>query len=426
MSKLCMFTQKLGIKCSGSDSNNSDNIRLLKFYNIPITIGEDIIRAKNADLVVYSSAIPSDSRELMVAKRKIERKEYLKYVSNLFSSMIAISGTHGKTTTSSMLSWIFKCSGEKFTAHIGGEIVGTNFMSLSSGYDTLITEACEYKKSFLELSPTLAVILNVDFDHPDCYKDINDVNLAFSIFAKKSKKVIYNNECESLDKLLKLSDKKAISYGILNADYTLGEVSQNGNNINFEVLRYGKSLGVFTIYSYNPIYVMCALAVVATCLEYGININDIRIGLATFPGVKERFECLGRMKCGARVIRDYAHHPKEIMTVINAGRNLVGDKLITVFMPHTYSRTKALFDDFVQVLKSSDTVIILPTYKAREIAVDGVDSIELYDRLCKVMDNVVYAGSVLDAKEWINKNADMKTNVLAIGAGLNVDIFIEK
>ncbi len=425
MSKLCAYTQSRGVICTGSDAKNSEVLQKLRSLGVQIEVGNAEGLARKADLVVYTSAIPKDCREIKVAKQTIERKSYLGKIAEQFDKVIAISGSHGKTTVTSMLSWVMMQAKIPFTAHIGGDIIGVDNLNMYFGNECLVTEACEYARSFLELSPDIGVVLNVDFDHPDCYRNIADTYLAFSLFALRSGTVVYDNKyniqmvANGIDRLRGGSVNYVTFGDNEQSKYKLGNIDSANGVINFEVFREGVLLDNFTVYSYNEINALCGLSVIAVADIYGIDMQSVKESLATFPGVKNRFQCLGLLSTGARVVTDYAHHPREISTVIKAGRKLSIDRVVTVFEPHTFSRTKALLNDFVDSLSASDVVVLMPTFKAREVAADGEDCYKLYELLSKSMDNVVYCVGYEEAKNYLAKNTTVNDVVLTIGAGLD-------
>lgn len=425
MSKLCAYTLSCGKVCTGSDAKDSDTIAKLRKLGVEIYIGNGESLARRADLVVYTSAMPKDCRDIKVAKMSIERKSYLARVSERFEKVIAISGSHGKTTVTSMLAWIMKCAKLPFTAHIGGDIIGIDNLNINYGHNCFITEACEYARSFLELSPDIGVVLNVDYDHPDCYSNIADTYLAFSIFALRSKTLIFDNRCNIqsfIDGLDNMHGErtKYVTFGDSDQSrYKLGKVESNCGVIDFEIYRDGKLFDNFTVHSYNEINALCGLSVIAIADTYGIDLEFIKQGLATFPGVKNRFQCLGIISTGARVITDYAHHPSEIQTVIKAGRRISPDRVITVFEPHTFSRTKALINGFVSALSASDVVVLMPTFKAREQSGEIDECFKLYKLLTKVMDNVVYCAGYNEVRQYLSKHTTANDIVLTVGAGLD-------
>lgn len=419
MSKLCAYTLSLGIKCSGSDAKNSDVIAKLMERGAEIVIGEKCDLAAKADLVVYSSAIGANHPELLVAKKSMERKEYLAIVAKNFDKIIAVSGAHGKTTTTAMIAWIFNVAEKSFTSHIGGELVGGD-INFGSGNEYFITEACEYSKSFLKLNPDIGVVLNVDFDHPDCYKSLKDTYIAFAMFMSQSKAVVYNDEFNFDSELAQNSSTKFITYGSQKSNFWIDNITQRSNYINFCVHKNNKECYDFTLYTLNEVNLRCALAAIAVCDYVGIDMNKIKLALATFPGLKNRFQCLGLMTGGARMIVDYAHHPQQMKFAIHAAYyNLPDDgDLVVVFEPHTYSRTKALFNDFCRVLQGDWTTIIMPTYSAREKPEAGYDSMRLYAELCKSSNKIVYVDGYDNLKQWLAKNVKVTDTILCLGAGL--------
>lgn len=420
MSKLCAYTLSLGIECTGSDAKNSDTIAKLRERGANIGIGEKCDLAEKADLVVYSSAIKQNHPELLVAKKSMERKDYLALVAKNFDKIIAVSGAHGKTTTTAMIAWIFNVAEKSFTSHIGGELVGGD-IGFGNGKEYFITEACEYSKSFLKLHPDVGVVLNVDFDHPDCYKSLKDTYLAFAMFMSQSQAVVYNGEFDFSDnERLQECNTKMITYGLKDNNFWADQLVRKSNYINFCVHKNNKESYDFTLYTLNDVNVQCALAAIAVCDYVGIDMQKIKLALATFPGLKNRFQCLGLMTGGARMIVDYAHHPKQIEYAIHSAYyNLPDDgDLVVVFEPHTYSRTKALFKDFCKVLQGNWTTIIMPTYSAREKPEAGYDSMRLYAELCKTSDKIVYVDGYDKVKEWLAKNVKVTDTILCLGAGL--------
>lgn len=420
MSKLCAYTMGLGIKCSGSDAKNSDTIAKLKALGADIVIGESRDFAREADLVVYSSAIKASHPELLASKKSMERKDYLAMVAKNFEKVIAVSGAHGKTTTTAMIAWVFNVAKLSFTSHIGGELVG-GAISFGSGEKYFITEACEYSKSFLKLFPDIAVVLNVDYDHPDCYKSLKDTYLAFAMFMSQSKNVVLNGsfDFESKDNDTK-SKTNIVTYGTAKDNYFATNIVRRSNNVMFDLQKNGKIVEKFTLWTTNIVNIECALAAIAVCDMVGIDMAKIQLGLATFPWLKNRFQCLGLMSNGAKMIVDYAHHPKQIEFAINAASYTLPDDgdLIVLFEPHTFSRTRALCADFCRVLSGDWTTILLPTYSAREKPTDGMSSLGLYMEMCKSNDKLVYVDGYESAKKWLKNNAKVTDTILCLGAGL--------
>lgn len=430
MSKLCSYCLSKGIKCSGFDTKKSRIIDELRAKGAMICLCDGSNLAKSADLVVYSSAIAPNHPDIVAAKLAMERKEFLKLFAKNFENVIAISGAHGKTTTASIISWILHYAKYSFTAHIGGEIIGINPLEMNYGDKVLVIEACEYRQSFLELQPDISIILNVDYDHPDSYQSIDEVYDAFGQFALQSKCVIYNADY-NIKKITRNLDRERslqiefINYNYFDADYLIKKIKIKEGCLSMRLLKNYRDdvsvMGDFSMPSFNSVIAECITASIITCLKLGVEIDVIKEALSIFPGVGHRFQCLGKKCCGARVIADYSHHPKEIKKVIEASRLLEYNKIIAVFQPHTYSRTKALLKEFVVSLSFADTVVIMSTYSAREKESDGVNSIRLYQELCSAETDAVYCEDYPDVNKWINKNTRQGDIVLILGAGIDLD-----
>lgn len=424
MAKLCAYTLSLGIKCTGSDQKNSSALQNLKNLGANVYVGSNQNVAKQADIVVYSSAIKQDDKELVCAKVKVERKDYLAEVAKNFKTTVAISGAHGKTTATALLFWVLKIANKSFYPHFGGKMIGEENFVLATDAEIFLTEACEYNQSFLKLSPDIGVVLNVDFDHPDCYKSFDETMLAFLAFASKCKNVVVNSEIKGFNKNLNAFNNNQITFAQSNADFCYENLVQKNNYINFDVKKQGVFFENITFYSPNKINVYSLLAVIAVADFLGISAKKIALAIATFPGLKNRFECLGVSSTGARIIVDYAHHPTQIKNSIKTAQEILGEskRLFVLFEPHTYSRTKSLFYEFCDVLQGEWNTIILPTFPAREQKSCGYDSIKLYQKLSKQSEKIVFANGYQEAMSWLKKNAKSNDIVLCLGAGLNSEM----
>lgn len=430
MSKLCSYCLSKGIKCSGSDISKSKIIDELRAKGALICLCDGSNMAKSADLVVYSSAIPLDHPDIIAAKTVMERKEFLRIFARNFGKVVAISGSHGKTTTASIISWILRYANFNFTAHIGGEIIGINPLEMNYGDNILVIEACEYRKSFLHLNPDISIILNIDYDHPDCYQSIDEVYNAFGQFALQSKCVISNGDYDIKKVARNINREKSVKIDFVNYsynddDYLIQKIKIKDGLLSMRILKNYLDdvavLGDFTMPSYNAVVAECATSAIIACIKLGIDISVINKAMTVFPGVKHRFQCLGKKSCGTRVIADYSHHPREIKKVIEASKGLNSNKVIAVFQPHTYSRTKALLNEFVEALSDADVVIVMATYSARETENDGVNSITLYQNLCGANINAIYCEDYVDVDNWIKKNTVYGDLVLVLGAGIDLD-----
>lgn len=384
MSKLAVFYSSLGVHVSGSDLADSASLKRLKALGINAYVGSNVNVAASADMIVYSSAISLTDIEYLAGKRRVERKEILSDFASRFANVVTVSGAHGKTTTSSIIRHVLNVAGAKVYSHIGGDAVGYDSLEVSENRDVLVMEGCEYKRSFLNIPTDYAVVLNVDFDHPDTYQNIDEVYDAFAEFLHGAK-VGQLVEYSYYDKLSDLvfgtfrdSMDSAVTFGAsAKADYSYSNVSCANGAVCFDLFVRGSYSRSFRIPSLNKVIVKSAVASIALADNLGIDMNITAKALESFKGVSRRAECLGMSAGGCRVMTDYAHHPSEIKELLMNIRENVKGRVVAVFEPHTYSRTKSLINEFVDSLSIADVRFILPTYPAREKPSDGIDSIEL-------------------------------------------------
>lgn len=413
MSALAKFMSVYGYHVSGSDAYKSEETDNLAFYGIKVYIGTDRQREElnKADLVVYTDAINNQNEELIRAressKKIYSRAEFLSLISETFSSVLAIAGSHGKTTCTSMCAHVFKYVGLPFTAHIGGEDSELgNFYT--SGNDYFLTEACEYKKNLLKLKPHRAIVLNIDRDHMECYKDEEELLDTFRSFANRAQAAFV---CADDEHCLRLGDFS--NFGIKNAfaDYRAKEIRANGEKYSFTVEEYGKTLCRIKLNAVGKCNIYNALATFAVMRSYGLNEKEIAKGLETFTAVKRRFEKIGEYK-GINFICDYAHHPREIISTLATAEGIKKGRVFVVFQPHTYSRTKLLFKDFVEALYPVKNLIIYKTYSARE----KYDASGSAETLANALGSL-YADNAYVLKTWIKKTAKEGDTILFLGAG---------
>ena len=361
MSGIAKWLLENGYKVSGSDINKSDMVLGLERLGAKIYIGHREENVLDANLVIYTSAIQDDNLEILKAKKLkiplIKRSRFLGEIINLHKNKIGISGCHGKTTVTAMLTHAFNDGGLNPTCFIGGEDkVYSNFVSGKKEY--AIFEACEFRKNFLDLKTDIAVVLNIYNDHLDSFSCFDDLVKTYNDFSKNAI-LVYNADDKHCKKLNNLS---AISFGIENdAMYMAKNIKESDGKYSFNLYEYGKNLGKVELTVVGKHNIYNALATIVVARKYGLSFDKIKKSLKTFTGVKRRNEFLGEFK-GKKFYADYAHHPTELEATL---KNLKEDFLI-VFQPHTYSRTKLLMDEFVRVLKNKD-LIIYKTYSAREM-----------------------------------------------------------
>ncbi|MGN0812837.1 MAG: UDP-N-acetylmuramate--L-alanine ligase [Candidatus Coproplasma sp.] len=369
MSALAKILLKSGKTVAGYDRVYGQNVECLKESCIEITndLNVDI---SCYDCIIYTDAIASNNKILLNAMRLgkpvISRGRLLAEVCKQFSSVTAVSGCHGKTTCSAMIAHIFMASSLNFTAHIGGDdLMFSNAYTGGSGY--FVTEACEFKRNFLLLNPDVGIILNSDADHLDCYGTVEGLKSSYEQFAKQSKIAIRlygDGEC---DVTFGLDDR---------ATYYAKKLKSENGKYSFIAYEKGRELGKISLSVAGKHNVLNALAAIAATRVLGLSYEDIAKGLYEFKGVSRRFEMIGEIN-GASCIADYAHHPNEIKAVLKTARLICRGDLYVVFQPHTYSRTKTLFKQFVGVLSSVKKLLIYKTYAAREYYDDAGSALTL-------------------------------------------------
>lgn len=391
MRTLRTITARLGHETSGSDLT---------------TGGHDPNNVKGANLVVFTGAISANNPELSAARENgvptIERSEYLAAIAASFGRVIAIAGSHGKTTATALTAAATACLNP--TVHIGGEYAG------GDGNEYFITEACEFRRSFLMLAPDVGVILNADLDHTDCYKTEAEAVEAFLAFGRRCRKLCVNGD----DPRLGIDHPDKITFGLgENCDVrAVGLCADGENRYSFSLFCLGVNMGRLELSLVGRHNVYNALAAASVALGEGVSMSEIARAFVGFKGVARRMETLGYVR-GARVIADYAHHPTEIRALIASLRPRA--RLIVVFEPHTYSRTRDLFDKFATCFRGADEVVFLPVFAARE-KTGEVTSVDLYNAVSKIMP-ARYFGSYAEAENYLFGEVGEGDIVVFAGAG---------
>lgn len=384
MSGLAKMAINMGCRVSGSDINFCHEIDLLKGMGVDITIPHNASCInKDIDLVVYSVALPPNNIELVHARnlgiKVMERAEFLGQIAQGYKSVIAVAGTHGKTTTTSMIAEILMLAGVNPTVHIGGESVALGGNTHIGDKDYLILEACEYKESFRHIDATIGVITNIELDHVDYYRDYDDIKSAFERFACNCSTVITRKQdCVTHN-----------NNHIIGKDWSVKNVEFKYNGYNFDIYYQRRLLGNFRLNMIGEHNVCNAVSAIICTYIMGVDLNIITQAISMLEGVERRYECVHSFDNGCKVIIDYAHHPTEIKCSTEGVQHIYNN-ILYVFQPHTYSRTKALMNDFVEVLDNLNNVIIYPTYPAREKEIAGGRAEDLHDRLKKsvFVDNI--------------------------------------
>ena len=339
------------------------------------TTGHDARRAVGADLVVYSSAVPENNVELFYARKKgiptRTRAEFLGEIAARYGEVIAVAGSHGKTTCTAMLGCIF--SPYDPTVHLGGVYNGE--CGHLGGKRVFITEACEYRRNFLHIRPRIAVVLNVELDHTDYYRDLADVTDAFTAFSQAAPvRIACGDDERSAPLLAPLNGSPCITFGFApHNDYAAEGVRCSMGQTQFTLRRHGAVLGEITLRVMGKHNVYNALAAAAASFASGLTFQEVKRGLEQFTGVDRRLQRLGRVGA-CDLFSDYAHHPHEIESTIESLKNAGYARVGVVFEPHTFSRTQSLLNDFAAALQKADEVCLLCVYPAREAPVAGVSS----------------------------------------------------
>ncbi|OQB14160.1 MAG: UDP-N-acetylmuramate--L-alanine ligase [Firmicutes bacterium ADurb.Bin193] len=427
MSALAHIMINGGAKVSGSDIADSPIVSRLRTAGAKINIGHSADNIENPDLVVYTAAVSKDNPELLQAKNMgieiMERADFLGEIMKDFELPIAISGTHGKTTTTSMLSCVLLHAGLDPTVLVGGEFAQINGNYRIGSGKHLVFEACEYVDSFLKFNPFAAIILNIEEDHLDYFSGIEQIKKSFNKFMRKIPQngfVVLNSDDKNVVRAAEGIDCTKVTYGT-NGDYRAEDIEfSNDGAARFTVLyedegrkkRRTIRLGIKGIHNVSN-----ALAVFAAAHTLGIDSEKIVSGIESFTGTKRRFEYKGEVN-GAAVYDDYAHHPTEVAATISAAGVIPHSKLWCVFQPHTYSRTKALLDDFAKELSRADRVIITDIYAAREKN-DGKTHAKL---LADKIKNAEYISTFGEIAEYLKANVSKGDIVLTLGAGTITDL----
>ncbi len=452
---LAKFCMDAGAKISGSDRKANDLCAEILAKGARIIEGEDPSLVDNADIVVFSSAISDNNTELARARelnRELyERQEFLRIISLLFPICVAIGGTHGKTTVTAMVTHVLSCADKKFCAMIGGQAInyGNYVNNIGDGISLdvplkdmfdknraiFVTEACEYKRNLLSLEPNIALVTNAECDHPDCYKDEQSVKRVFAEFLEKADFRIVSADNASLIS----NEEKICARDIAKNEKRFALISRDDGNGTVKILKCivhdvdgDKGSQKLEVYcdekfacefvlkmggEYNAYNALCAIAVCDRC---GVTFWDCAKSLENFSGVARRFEYAGTLK-GRPVYFDFAHHPTEISCAIERARKY--GRVLAVFQPHTYTRTKAYFADFVDTLASYNngvsTLVLMPTYGARERASEGCDTDKLAEAIFeKYPEKQVYnAKNNLSTLDFVEKCACDCDIIMFIGAG---------
>ena len=431
MSAIAIILHKNGFEVSGSDIGENDNVKELEKIGIKVFFGhkkENI--SDDIDIVVYSKAIHDDNEEIIEARKKgislLSRSKILGEIMSNFNERICIAGTHGKTTTTALIGKAILDMNVDPTINVGGIVdeIGGN-SHIGNNKNMFIAEACEYTNSFLDFSPTVEVITNVEEDHLDFFKDLDDIRKSFKKFVEllpENGVLVINKKIENIDYFTNDSKLNIITYGDdETADYYYKNVEYDEEHYqHFDVYYKGTYIGRMRQKLIGKHNVLNFLAALAVLLNLGISFEEVKKSLENFKGARRRLEVKGKIN-GVTYIDDYAHHPTEIEASINALKEIKHNKLYLIFQPHTFTRTKALYDEFVRVLEKIPIVILAKIYPAREKDLGIINSQMIKDGIIKDKNSknnfCEYFETFKEIAEYIKNKATKDDIVVTMGAG---------
>ena len=418
MFPLIQILHARGYALTGSDVEETKITQAERAMGMTVTLGHDAANLGDAQLVVYSAAIHDVNPELQAAHahgiRTVERAALLGYVSRLHPHSVGVAGTHGKTTTTGMIVTMLELAGKDPAAVIGGKLPLIGGYGKVGGGDSIVVEACEYSETFLYLTSYLGIILNIDNDHLEYYGTMGKLKLAFQKFALLSRTVVFNLDDPNTLDVMNSIDRPVLSFGIENdARFRAVNIREYRPGFyEFDVEELGEHFAHLrlNVPGYHNIY--NALAMCCCVRPLGLQPADAERAAENFKGMGRRFEVKGECN-GAVIVDDYAHHPTELAATLKTARSLGYQRVIAVHQPFTYSRTKALMQDFADVLRSADQVVLLPVMGSREVD-DG--SVRSEDLAAKIPGSVVVDG--LDAAaDWVRAHAGKGDLVVCMSCG---------
>ena len=426
MSGLAEILLKEGFTISGSDARESALTIHLEKAGAKVFYGQTADHiTEDIDVVVYTAAIHDDNPEFVAAKAAnlpmLARAELLGQIMRNYPTAIAVAGTHGKTTTTSMLSTILLKAKKDPTITVGGILpqIGGNIRVGHS--DTFLTEACEYTNSFLSFYPTVGIILNIEADHMDFFKNLQEIRTSFHRFAAllpEDGLLVLDSAIEHPEEITKDIRARVITCGLTgNEDYTAKDITYNEKGCaSFTLYHKGNALGIVSLLVPGIHNVSNALSALSASLELGIDFEKAVLGLLDFQGTERRFQYKGMVN-GITIIDDYAHHPTEITATLKAALHYPHRDIWCVFQPHTYTRTQAFLTDFAKALSLADHVVLTDIYAAREINTIGITSLALKEELEKLGKQCDYFSSFDEIEKFLLKKCMHGDLLITMGAG---------
>lgn len=419
MCPMAEILHREGFLLTGSDVFESDTLQRIRSYGIPVYMGHKAENIGDAEAVVYTAAVKQDNPELAAAREKgiptLERSVMLGIVCRRYADAVAVSGTHGKTTTTAMLTQILVQSGKDPTSIIGGRLPFLGGNSCVGNSEIMVCEACEYVDTFLQLTPAVSVILNIDADHLDYFKTLDNIIHSFRQFASQTtKRLVVNGDDGNTAKAIEGIPLPVATFGLKDTnDYYAGNIAEKkGVCEEFALMHRGEKLAdiVLSVPGEHNIY--NALAAAATAHTLGVSPEDIAKSLHAFTGVHRRFEVLGN-PCGIMVADDFAHHPTELSATLTAAMKMGFQTVWAVFQPHTYSRTALLLDDFAKALSIPDKVVMSEILPVREVNTYNIYTKDLADKV----PGSVWFDTFEEITGYVTQRAKPGDLILTLGGG---------
>ncbi len=421
MYPLAQILHKKGYYLTGSDNNETETLKAVRNMGIPVFLGQAPENIKGADLIVHTAAIMDDNPELIAARNSqatvVERSELLGLVTSWYNKAICVSGTHGKTTACSMLTHILLAANIDISAVIGGKLKLIGGSGRVGTDDTMVCEACEFSNTFLKLYPNISVVLNIDADHLDFFKTMDNLRASFSKFiGNTTDKIIVNGDDENTMSAVKASefDKEIITFGWSdkNRYYPANIEKIDDFQTDFDLTEQGEKLDRISIYVPGRHNVINAVAAAAAAIAAGAKIQAINKGLSTFFGAARRFERLAKIN-DITVADDYAHHPAEVTATLKTAKAMSFKRVWAVHQPFTYSRTATLLDDFATALKIADKVVLTEIMGSREKNTYNIYSSDL----CEKIEGGKWFPTFDEVAEYVADNAESGDLIITLGCG---------
>lgn len=422
MYPLAQILHEKGFHLTGSDNNETETLAAVRKMGVSVSpLGQRAENIEGADLIVHTAAIMADNPELIAARASgvpvLERSELLGLVSGFFDEAICIAGTHGKTTTTSMLTQMFVEAERDISALIGGKLPAIGGSGLAGSSETFVCEACEFVDTFLHLSPDVAVILNIDGDHLDYFKTVDNIIRSFTKFCDiTSRTIIVNGDDENSMKAVRAATpgKEIITFGRSSGnDYYVKDIAHRGEGrIDFLLMHGDQAVTPLSIFVPGEHNVLNAAAAAAAALHAGLTPEEVHRGLFHFRGAGRRFEKLAEVN-GITVVDDYAHHPAELTATLTAAKQMHWKRIWAVFQPFTFSRTAMLLDDFVKALSIADKTVLTAIMGSREKNTIGIHSKDLGEKI----DGAVWFETFEEVATHVVEHAEPDDLVITLGCG---------